>query len=202
MPAPQAPGHLREGRPALGHVNLMIDTFIANANIEDLRAIMRSTLATNPGATVAFTAAARHRLMQSNAKAVYSELFTERDGRMIPGSDLMTALTRARMLYGAGLGLASLKVLAGIVKATAGHRWKGDAELEDLFAEIDADISQALQSTREELESGRVTDKGAARTAINDFRAAVEETQKEVKSWGGAYPFERAVSGLAYWRLA
>lgn len=125
---------------------------------------------------------------------------------MVPGADLPAALTRVRSLYGAGLGLASLKVLANVVRATVGYRWdaknnEDGSSMEDLFAEIDADISQALQSSREELESGRVGDKNAVRNSVGALRVAVEESQQWVNSWGGTYPFERAVSGLAYWRL-
>lgn len=189
-----------------------------------------------------------------------------------PGPELHGVLVRARSLYGAGLGLESLRVLAEVVRATIGHQWyfdddhndggmmnlssysssssgsssEGDSNsseesedeeyihhpshvgpssnnnlltssppssssstLETIFAEIDADISQALQSTREELESGRVggvgggnpNDKTIARDALNQLRNAVEDSMRDVEQWGGVYPFERAAASLEFWKI-
>ncbi len=173
-----------------------------------LRAIVRSTLATDPTMTSTFTLAARQRLTQvhSSVRPTYPShsLFRQRecDGRTVAGSELSSVLVRARSLYGAGLGLDSLRVLASVVRATIGHQWeKEDGNLEMIFAEIDADISQALQSTREELESGRASDKGVARAALGELRNAVEDSQRAVGSWGGVYPFERAAASLEFWKL-
>ena len=54
-------------------------------------------------------------------------------------------LTRARSLYGAGLGFASLAVLSLIVRATIGLRWEDEGDMADILAVIDADIGQAIQ---------------------------------------------------------
>jgi hypothetical protein len=56
-------------------------------------------------------------------------------------------LTRARSLYGAGLGFASLAVLSSIVRATIGLRWDDDGDMADILAVIDADIGQAIQAS-------------------------------------------------------
>ncbi len=153
----------------------------------------------------AFTAAAQRRLMQTNAAAVPSTdgLFVRRanDGEIVPTLELRNTLKRARTLYGAGLGFASLKVLAQPVRATLRFHWEEGSELESFLAEIDADISQALQSSREELDSGRVADIAKARDAIGDLRAAVKESQRAVHNWGGVYPFERASATLEFWKL-
>ncbi|KAI0798206.1 hypothetical protein C8Q75DRAFT_740987 [Abortiporus biennis] len=182
----------------------MIDTFIANANVEDLRAIVRSTIATNPSTTAAFGSAARQRMTQGSAtgRTQYKELFVKSDGETVAGPDLSRALVHARSLYGVGLGVASLKVLACILRATIGHRWEEGGILENVFAEIDADVSQGLQSTREEIESGRLSDKTVALSGLGELRSAIQDSKKEVERWGGVYPFERAASSMAYWKLA
>jgi hypothetical protein len=54
-------------------------------------------------------------------------------------------LIRARSLYGAGLGFASLGVLSSIVRATIGLRWEDEGDMADILAVIDADIGQAIQ---------------------------------------------------------
>ncbi|KAI0071794.1 hypothetical protein K474DRAFT_1651993 [Panus rudis PR-1116 ss-1] len=206
MPAPQ--NQRETGKPVLGHVNLMVDTFLANTNIDDLRAIVRRTLATNsPSVASSFTEAARERLIQVKATTPPSgtgtPLFIRRkdDGLTIPDPELHNVLIRARSLYGAGLGLASLRLLAAVVRGTKGHRWEEGSHLESIFAEIDADISQGLQSSREEIEGGRVPELGVAREAIEDLRTAIKEIQADVETWGGVFPFDRAAHSLDYWKL-
>ena len=153
----------------------------------------------------AFTNAARHRLLQTNAAdpPPIEGLFVRRPetGEVVPTSELRAVLTKARTLYGAGLGFASLRVLAQPVRATAKVFWAEGSEIERTLAEIDADISQALQSSREEMDSGRIGDITAARFAVNDLKAAVKECKHAVESWGGTHPFERAEATLEFWKL-
>jgi hypothetical protein len=115
-----------------------------------LRAITRNLLATGtPSLAAAFTAAARSRLRQTNARriATTNGLFTTSHNGIhaIPTQELDNALARARSLYGAGMGFASLGILSSIVKATVGLRWEEDGAMADVLAVIDADISQAMQ---------------------------------------------------------
>jgi hypothetical protein len=107
-------------------------------------------LATGPNTfRPAFTIAARSRLRQTNAKKSSSSfpLFTKRpsDGTIVPTPHLNDVLTRARSLYGAGMGFASLGILASVVRATLGIQWEADGEMTDALAVIDADIGQAIQ---------------------------------------------------------
>ena len=119
----------------------------------------------------------------------------------MPTAGLRTVLTRARTLYGAGMGFASLRVLAQPVRATTVFFWAEGSEMEAVLAEIDADISQALQSSREEMDSGRMVDITIARLAISDLKSAVRESKLAVERWGGVYPFERAEATLEFWKL-
>ena len=73
--------------------------------------------------------------------------------------------------------------------------------MEDVLAHIDADISQGIQSSKEEFDGGRVTDIQDAREIGQELRSAVGESQIDVKKWDGAFPFERAASSLEYWRV-
>jgi len=207
MPAPEITfqRHI-DARPALGHVNLMVDTFIANANPDDLRSIIRNLLSTGPpGIAPAFSSAARSRLRQTISKPLPSpySLFRRqtRDGQATPLPHLQEVLTRARSLYGAGLGFLSLPVLASIVRATIGLRWEDDGDMADILAVIDADIGQAIQSSKEEIEGSRVMDLATAREARNELRSAVNDSMADVKSWGGEFPFERASSSIEYWKF-
>ncbi|KAF5378559.1 hypothetical protein D9615_007031 [Tricholomella constricta] len=246
MPAPQTASRSLDTRPALGHVNLMVDTFIANANADDLRSIVRNLLATNPPHFAhAFTTAARSRLRQTTARASINPyaLFVRQSSHTGapagPTPHLHDVLTRARSLYGAGMGFTSLNILASIVRASVGLRWDDDdGDLAALLAVIDADIGQAIQasgissssvgpgpdppgdvrrllmvdddarfipiqSSKEEIEGGRVNDDdfGTARAIVDDLRKAVKESMADVAAWGGEFPFERAASSLDHWKI-
>ena len=99
------------------------------------------------------------------------------------------------------MGFASLKILARVVSATVGLRWEEDGAMEDTLANIDADISQAIQSAKEEIDNNRVTDLQEAREVVLELRTAVNDSQMDVKKWDGAFPFERAAASLEYWRV-
>ncbi|KAH9900714.1 hypothetical protein C8Q73DRAFT_742565 [Cubamyces lactineus] len=196
-----------DARPVLGHVNLMVDTFIANANLEDLRAIVRGLLATSPPSVAsAFTAAARQRLVRVKATDIpdTTDIFvpgSTDNSASAPTEKLDGILVRIRTLYGSGMGFASLKILARVVSATVGLRWEEDGAMEDTLANIDADISQAIQSAKEEIDNNRVTDLQEAREVVLELRTAVNDSQMDVKKWDGAFPFERAAASLEYWRV-
>lgn len=111
---------------------------------------MRNLLATGPpGLNPAFTNAARSRLRQITAKSSPNTftLFRRqtRDCEATALPQLYDTLSRARTLYGAGLGFASLSVLSQVVRATIGLRWEEDGDMADILAVIDADIGQAIQ---------------------------------------------------------
>ncbi|KAI6022962.1 hypothetical protein PISMIDRAFT_353892 [Pisolithus microcarpus 441] len=206
MPAPQILAHSPDGIKALGHVNLMVDTLIANATIEDLRAITRNLLASgSPGLATAFTDAARTRLRQTIAKRIANAngLFeTEIDGiHAVPTPSLDNILARIRSLYGAGMGFASLGLLASIVKATIGLRWEREGPMATTLAVIDTDITQAIQSCKEELEVGRANDLTTARDTVNKLWISVQDSLADVESWGGEFPFERAVNSIECWKI-
>ena len=123
------------------------------------------------------------------------------DATVLPTMGLMEALRKARTLYGAGLGFASLKILARPVRATTEFHWRDNVALERVFAEIDADICQALQSSREELESGRLEDLPMARGALEELKDAIRNSRQAVESWNGMFPFDRAAASLEFWKL-
>ena len=106
-------------------------------------------LATGPAGIVpAFLNAAHSRLRQTNAKAIPNKqaLFAvARNGQAIPTDSLYDALSRARKLFGSGMGFSSLEILTAIVRATLGLRWDDEGDMMDILATIDGDITQAIQ---------------------------------------------------------
>ncbi|KAF9446915.1 hypothetical protein P691DRAFT_776508 [Macrolepiota fuliginosa MF-IS2] len=202
MPVPETislPGR------ALGHVNLMLDTFIANASVEDLRAITRNLLATNPSSlTQSYKVCARNRLCRTDntAELLSASLFQQReDSNYAPTPSLSELLSRTRKLYGVGLGSSSLPLLTAIVRATIGIRWRERGDTMTLLAVVDNDISQAVQSTKEEIASGLVEDVSLVQDAAEKLKRALMESRKDVETWNGKFPFGRAEVTLQCWKL-
>jgi len=193
-----------DSRPALGHVNLMIDTFLANAAPDDLRTIIRTTLATCPASTTAaLTSAARHHFAHWKISSAPEGLFTVQDnGLALPAAGLQKVLSRARSLYGVGSAFSSLSVLEGVVRATLGLRWEEDGQMAYALADVDADITQAIQSCKEELGSGRVTDVHYARKVIASLGDAIRCSRSDCDTWHeDSFPFERAEVSVHFWKF-
>ena len=125
----------------------------------------------------------------------------QESGLCIPCRELEVVLRRSRALYGAGMGFASLGVLTSVVRATLGLRWDLDGKTADALAALDSDIAQGLQSAREELGGGRVTDLEGARTVIRDLEEILSASQNDTSRWGGDFPFERALVDVQHWKL-
>lgn len=173
-----------------------------------LRAIVRGMIATSPPASASSLASlARRRLIQTGATSVPSTegLFISDGSRgadfNMPTETLRRVLSRARALYGAGLGFASLRVLAVVVRAAEGIRWVEGSELETMLAVIDVDISQAVQSCKEELGSGRAADPVFVKSALNELRTAVRENRSMVGAGRGGYLFEQGENALDFWKI-
>lgn len=99
------------------------------------------------------------------------------------------------------MGFASLGVLVVVVSATIGLRWEQDGEMVDTLAAVDADISQAIQSCKEELAGGRVSDLPSVRAAVADLNTAVTGSFHDTEGWGGDFPFEKAAISIQYWKF-
>ncbi|KAJ6532893.1 hypothetical protein DFH09DRAFT_131404 [Mycena vulgaris] len=196
--------HCTQTSPALqqtmGHVNMMADTVIVNASPEDLRAILRNMLSSKtPGLVSAFLMSTRARLYQrTGAGELILHPFSE-SGVVAP--QVRESLTRARLLYGSGLGFASLAPLIAIVRSTIGHRWAVEGEAAHALVVIDADIAQALQSCKDELQGSAAVDYSAERKVLGELAAVLEASQLDVDEWGGEFPFERAMCSVIDFKL-
>ena len=99
------------------------------------------------------------------------------------------------------MGFAGLGILAAVVKATIGLRWEIDGPMADTLFAVDADISQAMQSAKEELAAGRVTDMSTARAIVHELSVHTADSLKDTSEWGCEFPFEQAAASLEYWKL-
>jgi hypothetical protein len=156
-----------------------------------------------PSTAQAFTKAARSRLSSPNASPLpHPQILFYFDGvEPTPTSGLYDILAHARALYGAGMGLTSFGVFATIIRTSLGLRWTPFGPAADAFALIDGDICQAIQSSKEEIDSGRGGDLEIARAKVADLRAALKESSDAVSRWGGDFPFDRATATLEFWKF-
>ncbi|KAF9076350.1 hypothetical protein BDP27DRAFT_1313183 [Rhodocollybia butyracea] len=200
MPAPEVLAS-NYPRPIVGHVNLMVDTYLANATVDDLRCAVRGLLASGKsGIASAFSAAARKHLLESGALVVPNpeSLFVRdpRDGEIIPTETLTEVLARARTVYGVGMGFQSLELLIPFVQATIDARWAENSHTAEILAEVDADIVQAIQSCKEELETDCAKERGTARQIVSRLQRAIHDSSR-----GGKLPFEKAGYSIQYWKF-
>ncbi|KAJ8468519.1 hypothetical protein ONZ51_g9587 [Trametes cubensis] len=205
MPTP-GDSSTEQARPVLGHVNLMVDTLIANAPPNELRAFLRDTLgSTDPSVTGTLLMVARRHLERTNATALPTAgtLFVQSadGGGWEATGELSATLARSRTFYGAGMGLAALAVLTEVVKSAVGLRWEEDSRMEAVLAEVDEDLTQAIQSAKEEIDGGRVPEAVQARMVHDALRQALLEDKKDVESWGGDFPFGRALPSVELWKV-
>ncbi|KIO23618.1 hypothetical protein M407DRAFT_107936 [Tulasnella calospora MUT 4182] len=194
-------------KPLVSHVNMQLDSFLANSNIDDLRAIVRCLLATGPvDTTSAFTKIARSRVSTTAPRRTHppSAFFAvDSKGSGVPTNALWETITAARILMGVGLGFESLPILVSIVDTARAYKYEPDSDMEDALVVIDADIAQALQSCREQLASGDnlVKHREAARETLDKLRNVLAESRRDIEVWGGEFPFEKGELAIQGWKL-
>lgn len=143
-----------------------------------------------------------HKLLGGGPSEIPSSpLFrTSEDGLSRPGNAFYQTLQVIRPIYGAGLGSLALQHLALVVQQTIDLRWEEEGEMADSLAVLDSDMTQAIQSSKEQqLREGNFGEE--ARKVVKEFRFRVSEASKSVKSWGGEFPFERTEDSLKYWKV-
>ncbi|KAL7281237.1 hypothetical protein ACG7TL_004545 [Trametes sanguinea] len=101
------------------------------------------------------------------------------------------------------MGVAALTVLKEVVEKSVGVRWEEDSPVEQALAAIDADLCQAIQSAKEELDRAgeKDSDVEAAREALEKLRSALMVSKHEVEEWEGDFPFESALWSVDLWKL-
>lgn len=187
---------------------MQLDTYLANSDLEDLRAIVRSLLATGPsGTTSCFTSLARTRVQTTTPRKLPSPntlfIVDPSTGLAAPTKSLYDTLARARGLFGVGLGFESLPVLTNIIRRMTPLRWEEETEMETALCILDADVAQAVQSCREQLlcPGDLVPDLDAARQTVASLRAALRDCEQAVEAWGGEYPLEKSDMSIKGWKF-
>ena len=108
-------------------------------------------------------------------------------------------------MYGVGLGFAALQYLTPAIQQTVGLSWEEDDELAKSLTVLDSDMTQAIQSSKEELiREGDGFDVDKAKAVVTELQLRLSEVSASVKSRGargGEFPFEKTQETLQYWKL-
>lgn len=177
-------------------------------SITRLRGIVRNLLASSPPsvstrlATIA-RGRLKHKLSARGSPATTTTplFLISKDGSSRPADPFYDILRTARSMYGAGLGFTALRCLTPAMQQTIGLRWEEDGEMTDSLAVLDSDMTQAIQSGREELMRENGAGVNEARAVVKELRLRLSEASASVKSWGGEFPFERTQASLEYWKI-
>ena len=95
-----------------------------------------------------------------------------------------------------GLGVASLPSYTHIIRSTFPLRWQDSDEdlLLPHLAIVDADLAQAIQSSKEEVAAGYLESEeeiASAKETLGELYGALEESKSVVETWGGEFCFDR-----------
>jgi hypothetical protein len=189
----------------VAHVNLMVDTIIANIDADGLRAIMRAMLAADTSFTSEFQRQVSKYLEKTKPQSITPLFSSSTPSTAVPNPTpaFESYRKRARCLMGCGHGFASLEVLTEIVRqATDLPSDYADSEegeeLAELLATVDGDIIQALTAVEKELHVAEGARQMAARedSIRVELRNALIACQAKAEASGGEFAFERGLMCL------
>ncbi|KAJ4376335.1 hypothetical protein N0V83_001618 [Neocucurbitaria cava] len=136
----------------MAHVNLMVDTVIANLPEEGLRSVLRAMLAADPSVTSLFEERTRTYL-QKPSTAHTRPLFNTNGSAPSLTNSFRSTQQRIRAMLGCGMCYESLPLLTAIV-SQASHLRLQSASPEELIhalSTVDGDIIQALTAVQKSL---------------------------------------------------
>lgn len=123
------------------------------------------------------------------------------DGLPKPTDLFYQTLQDARSIYGAGLGRTALRYLTPVLQQTIDLQWVEDDEMAIALAVLDSDMTQAIQSSKDEMMREGGTSVSETRTVVKELQLRLSEASASVGLWGGEFPFERTQASLEHWKL-
>lgn len=180
----------------MAHVNLMIDTIIANLPPEGLRSVLRSMLAADPTITSTFEERTRIYLEKSSAP-VNADLFETGYHHARPTATFHDVQRRVRALLGCGMCYESIPLLTTVVQQAA-ISTELSPSLEQALSETDGDIIQAITAIQKTLlvSSGTRKLSESEKEVIFRLSQALHTCQEACAASRQAFPFERGMSAL------
>ncbi|KXT00854.1 hypothetical protein AC578_962 [Pseudocercospora eumusae] len=170
----------------MAHVNLMVDTIIANLPEEGIRSVLRSMLAADPSITPTFEHRTRVYLEKSSMD-VEERFFNTGKNHAEQTPEFHNAQQRLRCMLGCGMCYESIPLLTAIVQQASSLQ-QLSASLEQALSVVDGDIIQAITAIQKTLlmPSGTRSLTGPEKTPILRLEKALCQP----------FPFERGLTAL------
>ncbi|TID25248.1 aryl-alcohol dehydrogenase [Venturia nashicola] len=187
--------------PKMAHVNLMVDTVIANMPSEGLRAVLRSMLAADPSVTSLFEERTRNYLEKTKSTVRSENLFAA-DGNGFKATENFGAMQqRIRTMLGCGLCYESIPLLTSIL-GQASHLPLPSTSSKDLLhalSTIDGDIVQALTAVQKLLltPAGTRSPSQEEKSILQSLFNAIAQCYESWNATTRNFIFERSVAALA-----
>ncbi|EME81277.1 uncharacterized protein MYCFIDRAFT_204250 [Pseudocercospora fijiensis CIRAD86] len=181
----------------MAHVNLMIDTIIANLPEEGLRSVLRSMLAADPTITPTFEDRTRVYLEKSSSMDVEEKFFKSGKNHAEQTAEFHSAQQRLRCMLGCGMCYESIPLLTAIVQQASSLQQLPSC-LEQALSAVDGDIVQAITAIQKTLlmPSGTRSLTGLEKTPILRLEKALCQCQDVCIASHQPFPFERGLTAL------
>lgn len=182
--------------PKMAHVNLMVDTVIANLPEEGLRSVLRSMLAADPSITPLLEQRTRNYLIKS---------LDSRHGHLFPDVLKLTECfrntqQRVRSMLGCGMCYESLALLTNIVDQASDLQPDSglSEELLQALGTVDGDIVQALTAVQKTLlvATGSRPLSETEKPVVQSLLDAVVKCFKTWEIHATDFVFERSLTAL------
>ncbi|KAE9968110.1 hypothetical protein BLS_006018 [Venturia inaequalis] len=184
----------------MAHVNLMVDTIIANMPSEGLRSVLRSMLAADPSVTVLFEERTRNYLKKSALTFSPESLFTAEDNESRTTGNFRAMQQRIRTMLGCGMCYECIPLLTSIL-SQASHLRLPTTSSKDLLhalSTIDGDIVQALTAVQKLLltSTGTRSPSQEEKLVLQSLFNAIVQCYESWNATSRDFIFERSAAAL------
>lgn len=184
----------------MAHVNLMVDTVIANMPSEGLRSVLRSMLAADPSVTNLFEERTRNYLKKITLTVCSEGLFTADNNGSRITEEFRAMQQRIRTMLGCGMCYESIPLFTNIVGQASELRLPAmsSKDLIHSLSTVDGDIVQALTAVQKSLLTSAGT-RSPSQEEKMVLQSLFDVVVQCYKSWNATtqnFIFERSLAAL------
>lgn len=184
----------------MAHVNLTVDTIIANMPSDGLRSVLRSMLAADPSVTTLFEERTRNYLQKTTSTTSSENFFSADVNESKTTEGFKAVQQRIRTMLGCGMCYESLSLLTTIVDQAAYLRLAtvSSNNLLRALSTIDGDIVQALTAVQKSLltSTGNRSPSQEERLVLQSLFDAIAQCYQSWKATSEDFIFERSLAAL------
>jgi hypothetical protein len=101
-------------------------------------------------------------------------------------------LIHTHVIFGCGMGFASLLLYLPILQGILLLCWKEDRPLMEELVVMDSNMGQAIQACKEEIQRDDFVVGEVEQNVLQDFKDMLQEVKLVSQLWEGEFPFDRA----------